>query len=240
MKHLQLVFLRHGHCQGGDILRGKTNVPLSEQGLIQMQQAFDSLGKLPDTVYSSSLERCLQFSDLIAKQYQLPIKVLDDLQEIDFGEWDGQTWQTLYQHHELKLNAYWANPWEPEHTPPKGEYLCDFSARVQVAVAQIVWQMLQQSAAEVATKNEQFDAVLPPSVLIVTHGGVMRCIMAAILGVEQAAGIFNQFHLPYAALFHVDVYVEDQYFDNVDQDIFAFKNLSMRLNWPTLSGLTQG
>ncbi|GAA0788377.1 MULTISPECIES: histidine phosphatase family protein [Pseudomonadati] len=236
MKHLQLVFLRHGHCQGGDILRGKTNVPLSENGLIQMQQAFASLLTLPDVVYSSSLKRCLQFSDLIAKQHQLPIKVLDGLQEIDFGEWDGQTWQTLYQKHEPQLTEYWSNPWDIKHTPPKAEYLGDFSARVQAAVSQIIWQMLQRSAAEPESYKE--DSI--PSALIVTHGGVMRCIMAAILGVEQAAGIFSQFHLPYAALFHVDVFVDGQYLENVDQDTFAFKNLSVRLNWPALSDSSQG
>ncbi|MCW3173213.1 histidine phosphatase family protein [Shewanella subflava] len=240
MKHLQLVFLRHGQCQGGDILRGKTNVPLSEKGLTQMQQAFSRLVKLPDVVYSSPLERCLQFSDLIAKQYQLPIKVLDGLQEIDFGEWDGQTWQTLYQHHEAKITAYWANPWEPKHTPPLGEYTVDFSARVQAVVSQIIWQMLQPLAAEVAVDPTTVKSASTPSALIVTHGGVMRCIMAAILGVEQAAGIFNQFHLPYAAVFHVDVYVDGHYLEHVDQDTFAFNNLSVRLNWPGLSDLSQG
>ncbi|UJF21606.1 histidine phosphatase family protein [Shewanella sp. OMA3-2] len=238
MKHLQLVFLRHGHCQGGDILRGKTDVALSEQGQIQMQQALDSLALCPAAVYSSPLKRCAVFSDLIAKQHRLPITLLDSLQEIDFGQWDGKTWQALYQQHQPQLDAYWSNPWQPDNTPPDGEHLVEFSARVKQSLLQIISQMLnsiEDNAQDELFANETLTSGSANQALIVTHGGVMRCVMAQLLGAEGSAGVFTQFQLPYAALMEVDVFIDSDGLRMAAQDSLCFENLSFRLNWPSLT-----
>lgn len=243
MKHLQLVFLRHGHCQGGEILRGKTDVALSEQGQIQMQQAFDSLALCPVAVYSSPLKRCAIFSDFIAKQHLLPITLLDSLQEIDFGQWDGQTWQALYQLHQAQLDAYWANPWQHDNTPPEGEHLVDFSARVKQSLLQIIRQMLNSIDAEIQGESlnsaklasETLISELPNQVLIVTHGGVMRCVMALLLGAEGQTGVFTQLQLPYAALMTVDVFIDADDLQMATQGSLCFEKLSFRLNWPSLT-----
>ncbi|WP_434927009.1 histidine phosphatase family protein [Shewanella sp. HL-SH2] len=243
MKHLQLVFLRHGHCLGGEILRGKTDVALSEQGQIQMQQAFNSLALCPAIVYSSPLRRCAVFSDLIAKQHQLPITLLDSLQEIDFGQWDGQTWQALYKLHQAQLDAYWANPWLHENTPPGGEHLVDFSARVKQVLVKIISQMLNsidgdvqdESFASAKLTNETLISELPNQALVVTHGGVMRCIMAQLLGAEGQAGVFTQLQLPYAALMTVDVFIDADDLQMATQGSLCFEKISFRLNWPSLT-----
>lgn len=238
MKHLQLVFLRHGHCQGGDILRGKTDVALSEQGQMQMQQAFDRSALCPTAVYSSPLKRCALFSDLIAKQHRLPITLLDSLQEIDFGQWDGQTWQALYQQHQAQLDAYWANPWQPDNTPPEGEHLVDFSVRVKQSLLQIISQMLNSiddNAQDESFASEHLASGTANQALIVTHGGVMRCVIAQLLGAEGKAGVFTQLQLPYAALMKVDVFIDANGLQMAAQDSLCFDNLSFRLNWPSLT-----
>ena len=36
MQTTRVILLRHGECEGGDILRGQVDVCLSEQGKLQM------------------------------------------------------------------------------------------------------------------------------------------------------------------------------------------------------------
>ncbi|MCL1141987.1 histidine phosphatase family protein [Shewanella gaetbuli] len=238
MKHVQLLFLRHGHCQGGEILRGRTDVDLSELGVQQMHHSFTELNELPSIIFSSPLKRCALFSDLIAKQHRLPIRILDGLQEIDFGDWDGQSWQSLYDTYADKIDLYWATPWDKALTPQNGEHFIDFDNRVSACVAAIIKQLLLLPAPKAANLNKP-DAI--NKALVVTHGGVIRSVLGHILGDgfsecdakspqnQLARGVFKQFNLPYGALIEIDVFIDAN--DVVTEPLKA-QQISCRLNWP--------
>ena len=85
-----VYLLRHGECEGGSILRGQVDVPLSSVGLGQMQAAVKKLPKCPDIIVSSSLRRCAQFANQLHGETGIDVHVDDGLQEINFGDWDGQ------------------------------------------------------------------------------------------------------------------------------------------------------
>ncbi|MGS0730603.1 histidine phosphatase family protein, partial [Shewanella sp. 0m-11] len=43
MQTTKVILLRHGECDGGNILRGQVDVALTELGQLQMKKAFSAL-----------------------------------------------------------------------------------------------------------------------------------------------------------------------------------------------------
>ena len=193
MQTTRVILLRHGQCEGGNILRGQVDVNLSKQGKLQMQNAFSALflaaesapKAAPIVVISSPLLRCAEPAKTFATSHQLPLWIDDRFKELNFGDWDGQTFDALYQTDAKTLDSYWANPWLT--APPNGESMQDFEARIEQA-----WQsMLEQHQGK--------------QIVLVTHGGVMRYLMSKALGVANCAGFYTALKLPYAAKVQIDV-----------------------------------
>ncbi|WOT05841.1 histidine phosphatase family protein [Shewanella youngdeokensis] len=195
----RVILLRHGACEGGNILRGHTDVMLSFAGKEQLNRAFSALLKsktcqkaqnqVADLVVCSPLLRCALPAKAFALQHQIEFIEQAAFMELNFGEWDGQSFSALYAQFPEQLDAYWADPWQ--HTPPSGEAIQDFEARIDHA-----WQAL--------TTEHQGKVIV-----LVTHGGVIRHLMAKALGVKQCAGIYNALKLPYAATVVLDVLTDN-------------------------------
>ncbi|MBL4912613.1 alpha-ribazole phosphatase family protein [Shewanella schlegeliana] len=204
MQTTKVILLRHGECEGGNILRGQIDVALTEQGKKQMQTALSPLFSnefsnefsgtlsdespddcLPDIVMSSPLIRCAKVAQQFAEKHQLGFVIEDRFKELNFGDWDGKTFDTLYQCYAAELDAYWANPWKIP--PPNGESMQAFEYRIGDA-----WQSM-------------LEAHQGQCVLLVTHGGVIRHLIAKALGVSQAGGFYTSLKLPYAAKVEIDV-----------------------------------
>lgn len=198
MQTTRVILLRHGQCEGGDILRGQVDVCLSEQGKLQMQQAFSELlltaaPKLAATqlvVLSSPLLRCAIPAKAFAESKQLALFIEPGFKELNFGDWDGQTFDALYQSHAQALDNYWANPWLA--TPPNGESMQAFEQRIEQA-----WQdMLLQHRGK--------------QIVVVSHGGVIRHLLSKALGATQCVGFYTSLKLPYAAKVCIDVLHHEQ------------------------------
>jgi len=182
-----IFLLRHGECEGGKILRGRVNVPLTALGVEQMQSAVTLLKMKPDHIVSSPLRRCAEFSTQLHLETGTKLHFCDALQEIDFGLWDGQGFDVLYANHEAALTCYWADPWS--ETPPDGESMLMFEHRVDNAWRTILHDFAGQT------------------VLVVAHGGVIRHIMSRVLGLKRCAGIYSQLALGYGAMVNVEVQI---------------------------------
>lgn len=154
-----LDFLRHGDCEDGMILRGHTDSPLSEKGWQQMHTA--TAQQRWQKIICSPLQRCQGFAEKIAAQQGVTATPMTSLKEISFGDWDGMTIDELEKKQPQGLQSFLQNPLSM--TPPNAETLIDFHQRVNDALTQIV---------ETA-RNQQC--------LIVTHGGVIRSVLAHIL-----------------------------------------------------------
>ncbi|WP_299803983.1 histidine phosphatase family protein [uncultured Shewanella sp.] len=188
MQTTRVILLRHGECEGGNILRGQIDVALTEQGQQQMQSVLGGLqspGFAPDAVLSSPLIRCANVAEEFALTQGAAYSTNAGFKELNFGDWDGQTFDALYQSHAEELDAYWANPWAV--APPNGESMQAFELRIDKA-----W----------LTMLEEYKG---RCVLLVTHGGVMRHLMAKALGITHAAGFYTSLKLPYAAKAEIDV-----------------------------------
>tara|TARA_R110002126_G_scaffold28545_7_gene95203 strand:+ start:4293 stop:5012 length:720 start_codon:yes stop_codon:yes gene_type:complete len=235
MKRAKIILMRHGECEGGGIFRGRTDVKLTDIGMTQMQQAFIEQQYPISHVFSSPLLRCQLFSQALAQQLSLPLTTLSSLQEIDFGVWDGQSFDAIYQQNPQQFDAYWDNPWLAQNTPDKAESVTDFAARVEAGLMTVV-DALWSSFAQTDSAQQKPNGDDCPHALVVTHGGVMRCLVGYVLNTGQCSGLFANLAIPYAAIMVLDVYWPDDV-DNIDRfqppikDTKAAK-VSFTLHWP--------
>ncbi len=155
-----IELLRHGEVMGGSCYRGITNDSLTSTGWAQMQ---DKIASQPDwdIIISSPLSRCYAFAQTLANQRQLPIINSPSLQEIDFGDWEGKT---AAQIDPQLLARFYADP--VNFSIPNAECFIDFQQRILNT-----WQTL--------LKTHQGKRIL-----IITHAGVIRVILANSLGMD--------------------------------------------------------
>ena len=154
---LRLDLLRHGETELGGGLRGSLDDALTANGWTQMRAAVVDGGPW-DRIVSSPLQRCARFAAELGEQLNLSVHLDKDLQELHFGAWEGQSAAALMETDAEALGLFWADPYG--FTPPQGEPVSAFSARVLAAVARL----------QAAYAGER--------ILLVSHGGVMRLLLA--------------------------------------------------------------
>lgn len=161
---LHLDLLRHGETELGGGLRGSLDDALTEKGWAQMRAAVIERGPW-DRLISSPLQRCARFAEELGTRLGVPVHLDKDLQELHFGAWEGQSAAALMDTDAEALGLFWADPYA--FTPPQGEPVADFSTRVRAAVARL----------HTAYAGER--------VLLISHGGVMRLLLAQARGLPR-------------------------------------------------------
>lgn len=161
---LRLDLLRHGETELGGGLRGSLDDALTEKGWTQMRAAVIEGGPW-DRLVSSPLQRCARFAAELGEQLNLPVHLDKDLQELHFGAWEGQSAAALMETDADALGLFWADPYS--FTPPQGEPVSDFSTRVLAAVARL------------------HTAHVGERILLISHGGVMRLLLAQARGLPR-------------------------------------------------------
>lgn len=164
---LYLDFLRHGETTLSHTLRGKTDDALTEKGWMQMQSTIaqaEQTGQAWDVIYSSPLQRCRLFAEQWVEQKQLPLFIEPNLQEMDFGEWEAQPTDRLYQQFPNELVQFWQTPLS--FTPPQAESLMAFKSRVVESIQILTQQMYAQGWQRA---------------LIISHGGVIKLLKCQAL-----------------------------------------------------------
>lgn len=161
---LRLDLLRHGETELGGGLRGSLDDALTEHGWAQMRAAVQAQGPW-DRVLSSPLQRCARFAEELGARLGVPVHLEADLQELHFGAWEGRSAAALMETDAEGLGLFWSDPYA--FTPPEGEPVTQFAARVLAAV-----QRLHRAYAG-------------QRVLLVSHGGVMRLLLARARGLPR-------------------------------------------------------
>jgi alpha-ribazole phosphatase len=179
---LHLDVLRHGETELGGGLRGSLDDALTAKGWEQMRAAVIEQGPW-DRLVSSPLQRCARFAQELGAQLGLPVQLEKDLQELHFGSWEGQSAAALMDTDAEALGLFWADPYS--FTPPDGERVADFSVRVLAAIERL----------SVAYAGER--------ILLISHGGVMRLLLAQARGLprEQLLNV----EVAHGALFSLSV-----------------------------------
>lgn len=179
--------LRHGSCDGpSDIFRGRTDTPLSDKGLIQMHNAIDGIDGKWQRIVTSPLQRCYKFAELLANTWEIPLQIEDELQEVDFGDWEGRRLEDIWNKDPSIAKAFYS---DPESVVHKGESMIQFRDRVLECWS----RLLEQHEGE--------------RILMVLHGGSLRVLLTAVMNtpIESIASI----NVPYACLSRVKIFHHD-------------------------------
>jgi alpha-ribazole phosphatase len=176
-RETEIELLRHGEPVGGRRYRGKLDDALSEKG---WQQMWHAVGARADwqQIVTSPLLRCRAFAMALGERHGLPVEVDARFAEVGFGSWEGRTRQELEAETPGQVRRFLQDP--VRNRPPGAELLDDFTCRVQ----------------------EGFDNVLQAyagqRVLLVAHAGVIRTVMAQVLGIPPA--VMYRIHVANAGL----------------------------------------
>jgi len=160
---IKLILIRHPETDWNKQERymGSADIPLNNKG---KKQARAILGyfknKNISAVYSSKLKRALEAANLIAKPRNLKVKQDERLNEIDFGEWEGLTFEQVQKKHPGLAREYLSKPQNIKI--PGGESFSEFKNRVKASLEKIL-------------------AKEHGNVAIVSHGGVNRVIICELL-----------------------------------------------------------
>jgi alpha-ribazole phosphatase/probable phosphoglycerate mutase len=162
----RILVVRHGRTEWNDARRfqGKSDIPLNETGLIQAEKTAKRLASWPlDAVYASPLERALRTASIIAAPHGKEPVVLEDLAELDFGEWE-----SLYIDGILRENGDLLRAWlrDPFFHMPKGSETWD---SLLVRAGRAVRDLLGSPHRHIA---------------VVSHGGVIRALYVVLLGLD--------------------------------------------------------
>jgi probable phosphomutase (TIGR03848 family) len=160
------LLIRHALCDpvGSSIAGRQPGIHLNEDGKRQAAQLADRLAGLPlAAMYSSPLERAQQTAEAVAAKHRLQVHPLEGVQEIDFGDWTGKTLA------ELEPLPEWRafNSFRSGTRIPGGENMAEVLARALGALEQLRQRHPGPGAL----------------VGVVTHGDVLRVVLAHALGV---------------------------------------------------------
>lgn len=159
-----IYLIRHAHPAFPDgvekmCLGRKHDLPLSTLGLQQATALAERFTSVPlEAVYTSPLQRAHQTAQAVAGN-ACPIFILDDLIELDGGEWDGLTYDQLHERYPESFG-----PNARGGCPPGGESDGDGLARMQ-------------SAFDHVSENTKGCAA------IIAHSGVNRLLLCKIAGI---------------------------------------------------------
>lgn len=168
MNTLSLLLARHGETDLNteDRWQGRIDAPLNAAGRAQAQRLADQLPPGIQAIVASPMQRARQTAEPAAARLGLPIAFDADFRERDFGVFDGLTEaEATAQFPELAArNA--AYRWDLE--PPGAEP----TRAVVERVARGLQRLRERHAGQ--------------TVLLVSHGFVVRCLRHLIDGVPEA------------------------------------------------------
>ena len=160
----RLILLRHGRTGLSGRYVGSSDVPLSEEGRKQILDLRPDLGTMKiDGLLTSPMLRCTQSANLL--DLGLPMQLDPDLREIDFGRWEGKSFAEI-EAQDPALVQHWASGTD-DFRFPDGEATSGFANRID------------------AVKNRLL-ASDARTLLLVTHGGVIRSLICGLLGLSQS------------------------------------------------------
>ncbi len=135
----KIILVRHAQAEGNinRFFHGWTDSPLTDLGHKQAELAAKKLESTEiDCIYSSPLKRAVQTAEHIASVKCLGINIIEDLKEINGGDWEEQPFAELPVKWPLEFHT-WEN--EPEnHCMPNGETILGFHDRLVKAVDTII------------------------------------------------------------------------------------------------------
>ena len=92
-----IMLIRHGETDDiGNALAGQINTHLNSNGVKQSKILAQNLSKLPiEAIFSSPLKRPQQTAAPLAAALNLPVRILQCINQVNFGDWQGMSFESL-------------------------------------------------------------------------------------------------------------------------------------------------
>ena len=165
LRHPEPEASARGRCYGS------LDVALSRDGIRQAHSLADALAqKAFAAIYTSPRQRCSHAAQILGAGRTCPVEIVPALRELDFGELEGRPYHEIAAMYPDVYQQWMERPTETQF--PGGERFPEMYARVIAATRKLR-----------SRHNGQ-------TIALVTHGGVIRIILADALGME-AANIFR-------------------------------------------------
>jgi alpha-ribazole phosphatase len=160
-----LVLVRH--AEPVDDMRGRCygtlDVHLSERGVAQAQELVERVTEPYGVVYSSPRVRAVETAKPLGAARDVPVQVDERLREIDFGAFEGRTYDEIERAEPKLFRAWMETPTQVRF--PGGESYADVRERALAAYSEI---------------RARHDCAV-----VVAHGGVIRAGLSAWLGMPD-------------------------------------------------------
>lgn len=163
----KLILVRHGLTIWNHELRyqGHSDIPLAEEGLQQAEKVAKRLANEQiGAVYASDLGRAVQTAQTIAERHGLPVNLLPALREVNFGLWEGKSYQELTQEYTKDLKNLFDRP--ADIMIPQGETFQQVKERASAAIRELIAKHPGET------------------IIAVSHGGTIRAILCAVMGLD--------------------------------------------------------
>jgi alpha-ribazole phosphatase len=161
LRHPEPEASARGRCYGS------LDVALSPEGIRQADAVAGALAGTPFAViYTSPRQRCREAARILAEGRACPCEIVSAFRELDFGELEGRGYDEIAVSHPDVYRQWMERPTETQF--PGGESFGEMQDRVLAAARDLRARHAGQSIA------------------VVTHGGVIRILLADALGMQSS------------------------------------------------------
>jgi alpha-ribazole phosphatase/probable phosphoglycerate mutase len=159
----ELLLIRHAETDMAGTFCGHSDPELNARGHSQLGELINKLRTEEiGVVYTSDLRRAHTTAMAIAEAFGVDCHVRGALREINFGQWEGVTWEEIERGDQTYARRWIAE--YPRLPAPDGESVHDFERRVLDEVKLL------------SVEAEAGDCCIA----VVTHAGVLRTALRAL------------------------------------------------------------
>ena len=161
----RLFLIRHGDTVDEEtkkVYKGRTDIPLSRTGILRIHGAAAFLSAFTlDRIYTSTLSRSIDSGRIVAASQGIDIEVAPAFDEVDFGVWEGLSFEEIRERYPEDLRLWLKDP--AAYPPPEGESFRNAQKRSMGRLKKIIAEHRGQQIA------------------IVAHAGILRIMIFALL-----------------------------------------------------------
>ena len=163
----KIIYVRHGQTLWNLAMKyqGHTDIGLSLLGFEQAEAVATKLETVKiSAVYSSDLVRAYATATAIAGKHGLAVQREPDFREINFGKWEGLTYDSIYRIWPDLMEGLYSRANETEI--PGGESFRQLKKRAVRGIDKLVKKHSDET------------------IVVVSHGGTIRTILCAALNIH--------------------------------------------------------
>jgi broad specificity phosphatase PhoE len=165
----RLILVRHGRTEWNRVerFRGRADIKLDEVGIKQVEAAAARIADWQvSAVYSSPLRRALTTAEILAYPFNLEVKLLPGIIDIDYGEWQGLSPEEAAAKDGGLYSKWLESPHKVKF--PGGESLTAVRERAASAVDDLIAQHSKET------------------VVLVSHKVVCQILILSLLGLDNS------------------------------------------------------